>query len=157
MFKKLFSKAGKEERSNKFSVYDIMINILPMCVITTALFLLNIILLALCPLFGADAGVVWRNWAIYTGIGVAIGYVIMALSAIIIMIVERNRIKNVSFWKKVAVVVTWPIFTILAVPIELVALFSKNLTWKAIPHTDNTNFEKLNTEHYQTEEEKLEG
>lgn len=146
LWKKLFSKNSKDEENkvHKFSIFDISVNILPICVISTTILFIHIILLALTPLFSNNAGEVWTNWLIWTAIATAIGYVFMALSAIVIMIVERKRIKDVSFWKKVAVVLTWPIFTFLAVPIEFVALFSKNVGWKAIPHTDTTNFEKLN-------------
>ena len=32
----------------------------------------------------------------------------------------------------------------LSIPIEIFALFSKNIGWKAIPHKDTTTFEKIN-------------
>lgn len=38
----------------------------------------------------------------------------------------------------------WPFFLLIATPAEFVAIFSKNLGWKEIPHKNTTTFEDLN-------------
>lgn len=146
LLKKLFSKNKSNEKSNKFSVYDIFINCMPICVITTTLWLLQLILISFSPLFGIDAGMVWRQWAIGFGTTVAVSYLLLVLNAILIFIIERKRIKNVGFWKGALMTLMWPFFIMISIPIEFVALFSKNVGWKTIPHTDTTNFEQLNEE-----------
>ena len=68
----------------------------------------------------------------------------MVMQGVLMFIAEHKRIKNVSFIKKVLICLTWPIFSFLTVPIAVIAMFSRNVVWKTIPHTDTTNFEQLN-------------
>ena len=96
------------------------------------------------PLFGADIAKIWIDWALSFGFFTALGYVIEVLRAALIFIVERDRIKNVSWWKKTLICLLWPVFIVISVPIEFIALFSKNVVWKPIPHTDTTDFAALN-------------
>lgn len=65
-------------------------------------------------------------------------------NAILMFFVERKRIKNVKFINKVLVVLFWPLFLMIQVPIDIQAICSKNLAWKPIPHSDKTSFEHVN-------------
>lgn len=140
LIKNLFSRKGK----NKGSTFDILINITPFGIIGFALSLIEIILLAFSPLFGLNLGLIALRLLKGTGITLAFSYLACMLNAVLIFIVERKRIKDVSFGKKILMVLCWPFFTFLNLPIQIVALFVKNVAWKAIPHTDNTTFDKLN-------------
>ena len=137
-------KDGNPENTIKFSKYDIFVNILPFYVIATFLFIVQFVLCALAPLFQPiDVGAYWIGWLISTGKSLLSAYVVGMISAIVIFIAERKRIYGVSFMKKVAITLLWPIFIALWVPIDIVALFSKNLGWKTIPHNDNTSLEQI--------------
>jgi hypothetical protein len=67
-----------------------------------------------------------------------IGYVTFALFAVLLFIIERKRIPKMSFMKKVAISLVFPLFMGLQFPIDVVAFFSRNLQWKVIPHKDTT-------------------
>jgi cellulose synthase/poly-beta-1,6-N-acetylglucosamine synthase-like glycosyltransferase len=58
LMKALFGskKEGSKTKHYKKSVYDISINILPVCIISVALTLLQVIFLLVCPFFGCDLG-----------------------------------------------------------------------------------------------------
>lgn len=152
LFKSLFSNKkptdenGNPKKNNKFSKYDIFVNCLPICVISGLLTIVNMILLAIAPL--VDATVIARdyfiNWGITLGISAAVGYVVMVIQAVVIFILENKRIKNVSIIKRIGMALLWPIFLFLSFPLEFIAMCSKNIGWKTIPHTDTTNFEALN-------------
>jgi len=45
---------------------------------------------------------------------------------------------------KILSTVLWPLFILIATPAEFVAIFSKNLGWKPIPHKNQTTFNDLN-------------
>lgn len=143
LFARLF-KRSKNGKSNKVSTYDIFINIMPLCVISACLTILNFIMLLFCPLFGFSLKSVLFDYLIGFANSLLFGYISMFISGVIIFILERKRIKNVKFYKKVLMAFAWPIFIALSIPIEFVALFSRNVGWKTIPHTDTTTFEKVN-------------
>lgn len=143
--KSLFSKNNK----HKMSTYDIFINCMPFCLVMTGLFLLQLIMTFLSPLFGISL----RDAFLATSYDSAImniihptgylwnlartcimGYIGTLISAIIVFILGRKRIKNVSFIKKVWYTLIWPFFLLIQFPIDIQALFSKNLGWKPIPH-----------------------
>ena len=71
-------------------------------------------------------------------------YLTLVLTSILIFIIEHKRIKNVSFGKKILAVLVNPFFLFLSIPMEFVALFTKNVNWTCIPHIDTTNFGDLN-------------
>jgi meiotically up-regulated gene 157 (Mug157) protein len=44
--------------------------------------------------------------------------------------------KDISVFKKIILCILWPFFIFIQLPIDIQALFSKNLGWKTIPHGD---------------------
>lgn len=156
LFKSLFKRTPKGEKSYKFSKYDIFVNSMPYCAVNVLLWVLNFLLIALTPLFGVDAAVFWKEWGITFGTSIATGYLSLMLQAVVILIVEHKRIKNVNWFKKILIALFWPIFLFLSFPLEVVALFCKNLGWSKIPHTDTTNFESLNQNYIEQEQNQAE-
>lgn len=152
LLRSLFSR----EVRHKYSLYDLTTNMIPSSLIWFALFLLQLVLLLITPLvspgvsfqeiflrmgdsFWNPAGLLWiwlRNALFST--------VILMISAAVIFVTERKRIKNVSLGKKILVSLFWPLFLAIQLPMDIQALFSKNLGWKPIPHADKTTFDKVN-------------
>lgn len=62
--------------------------------------------------------------------------------AVYLFIVEDDRIKKISFWKKVLYVFTWPIFDIIGRYTIYAALFMK-VEWKPIPHESKVTIDDL--------------
>ncbi len=137
---------GEEVKWFRWSASSLISTILPIGIIGCITTLINVILLAFAPLFGLDAGVGFANWAISFAIGAVLGYFNLMLSAIICYIKERKRIKNVSMGVKIASVFLWPIFALLMVPLQIIALFTKKLTWTPIDHKDTANHESFNNQ-----------
>ena len=67
----------------------------------------------------------------------------MLALAIIVFIVCRKRIFHVSLGKKILVSLVWPLFLMIQFPIDFVAMCSRNLGWKVIPHDDKTTINTL--------------
>ncbi len=143
LFKKLFKRTPKNQKSNKFSTYDIMVNIMPICVTTAAIFILNWIFILLTPLFMSNYLAIWRTHLIDLGWTLLKGYLTILFIAILLFIWERKRIKDVPLMTKILAVLFFPIFLFISIPIETICVFKK-VGWKAIPHTDTTDFEKVN-------------
>ncbi len=142
LLKCLFS--PKREFKNKGSVYDLFINCMPICTIVTVIGLLQLIAYAFAPLSGVTFGASMLRWLKGFGISFLSFYITNFVSAIIVFIVEHKRIKDVSLLNKILITLFWPLFVALQFPIDIVALFNKNLGWKPIPHEDTTDFEALN-------------
>lgn len=144
LVKSLFTPKSKIENKHKFSTYDITINIMPICVITTLVFILKFIFVAIAPLFGYDLKEVYLNFLFESILFGSISYILVVFCSILLFIIEKDRIKNVSLGSKILGTLLWPFFLFLSIPLEFVAIFTKNLYWKTIPHTDNTSIDKLN-------------
>ena len=152
LFKNLFKKGTK----HRGSVYDIMVNITPAPLFMLVLQALQFTLTATAPLvdksltyrrvfFGYNEGFWSSDGLLYTWLrSTIISFIITALIAVLIFIIERRRIKGVSFIKKVLITLTWPFFLLIQLPIDVQAFFSRHLGWKPIPHKDKTSFEHVN-------------
>lgn len=148
--KHLFSPKQK----NKFSTYDIMINILPFCLILTILGVIQLILVSLTPLFtnlsmydvfiSANHNVITSQGFLFSFLrNTIISYFSTVLSAIAAFIWGRKRIQGVSFIKKIMLTLVWPLFLAIQFPIDVQAFFSKNLDWKPIPHEDHKTLNSI--------------
>ena len=145
MMKGLFTPKRKGGSIYKGSAYDISVNILPVFVILAVTTILQIICLAMAPLFGEfNFFDVMLNYLLGLLPGAAFSYGIVLFATIVLYIVERKRIKKVSRPIKIISAIIWPVFLAISGPCELVSLFIRNLGWKPIPHKNTTNFDALN-------------
>lgn len=154
LVKSLFGKGTKR----RFSVYDIFSNVLPSTLFFFALQILQIALYSLAPVldpgvtfsqvfFGDTANLLVSNGLLFVWLRSLItSYVTVFAGAIVVFVADRKRIKNVSFFQKVLVALCWPPFLGIQLFMDVQALFSKNLGWKPIPHSDKTSFEHVNAE-----------
>lgn len=147
LWKNLFRKG-----SYKISTYDYIGNIMPFCLLYLFSWILQMVFLCFSPLFGIALwplilqAIINLLWTMLTG------YITFAISALILFIVERKRIHNVSLIKKIGIILTFPLFMGMQFIIDFVALCgSRDLTWKTIPHNDTTSVEMLLSEQTQSE------
>lgn len=167
VIKAQFKSKKKGGCPNKGSLHDIGINILPIGVLSTIVGFIQVVALItvaiVCGINGwypdvyqpistfGEAmnvtGMILGNFARNLVIGILASYIFLIIPTIIIYIVERKRIKNVSIWLKILSVICWPVFFVVFYAIqEIQAVFCKNLAWKTIPHKDTTDFETLHAE-----------
>lgn len=133
----LFRSKKKGAHDNKFSVYDISATILPLGVIGVSIGILQLIFVALSPLFGHDAALVWTYYGIIAAVGFGISYLSTFIVGLLLVILERRRIPKVKFWTMVAALLLWPFFLLLNVLLDVLALFKKKVEWKVIPHGES--------------------
>lgn len=146
--RQLFCSLFKRKTSHKGSAYDILACIVPYTVIGVFCTLLQAFLLS--PLFGVESWggtgsfqqFVSQNW-LWWAITVGGGFLLYVIPAILLFVVERKRIKNVSLFKKILIVLFWPLFNLINMPLQLIALFKK-VEWKAIPHEAAITHDALN-------------
>lgn len=147
LIRSLFKSKKKNGNKNKFSLFDMTVKVTPVFLLTSFLFIARFISISLAPIIFPDQysfKEVYLQFLIIGAILATLSYIGLVLSAVIVYIAERKRIKRVSFFMKVISSLLWPLFLAIATPAEYVAIFSKNLGWKEIPHKNTTNFEDLN-------------
>ncbi len=149
----IFTPQKKGGGKHKGSLYDISVNILPCCVISAAITLLQMALSLFGPLFGCSIRDAFMEWVRF-GLPLAgISYVLSIIGSYLIYFLERKRIPEMPLWIKIVSPFLWPIFLFISIPAEIVALFTKNVGWKPIPHSDTTDFDTLNAVHEEIAEE----
>lgn len=153
LIKSLFAK----HTVHRVSVYDIFANTLPSVAFNVLLFVLQILFIIITPLvdptltleeimIGDSVSLFDSDGLLFAWLRTAMSaYVGLLLNAIAIFVFERKRIKKVPLYKKVLISLAWPIFIAIQIPIDIQAVFSRNLEWKPIPHKDQTKFENVNT------------
>ena len=146
-FKDLLARLFKPQKKGgveyKISAYDIFVGILPFFTISASLFILRLLFVLVSPCFGTPMDVFWSSIMIM-GQGLLIAYVSSVAAAALVFIFESKRIKKVPLWLKIVSTLLFPIFLFLSIPLEFVALFTKKVGWKTIPHEDTTTFESVN-------------
>ena len=155
-FRDLCRRLFKKDTQHRVSLYDITVFILPTPLILLLLQLILFALTAIAPLidssvtarqifFGSSSNILTSEGLVFALLRSAIASAaITLLTAIIIFIIERKRIKGVSFFRKVLITLCWPLFLLIQLPMDVQAFFSRNLGWKPIPHNDQTKFEHVN-------------
>ncbi len=151
IFKKIVKPVKRGGCKHKFSAFDIFVNIMPVCVITVAITVLKHIFYLLSPLFGKSLGEVYGHHLVNFGKTFLFSYIVMIFASVIMFILERKRFPKIKMSIKILSVLLWPIFLLVSVPAEVVALFCRNLGWKPIPHTDTTCMEHLSKGHHKTD------
>ena len=145
LVKELFKPKKKGGCTRKFSVYDITVNVLPVGVITVCLGLIEHTLYLLAPLFDNSLSIsqIYMEKLPEMIVTTALSYTATVLLTILVYILEAKRIPKVGGFVKVMSVLLLPLFTLLAVPMDVISLFCKNLGWKPIPHIDTTDIEHV--------------
>ena len=135
---KLIKNLFNPKKKYKISTYDLTANSLPFCLLYVFLWVGQFVMLLFSPLFGITLAPLILAMIINLGWTLLAGYITFALSAALLFIIERKRVPKMSFMKKVAISLMFPLFMGLQFPIDVVAFFSRNLQWKVIPHKDTT-------------------
>lgn len=152
IIKSLFKRKSKGGCPNKGSLHDMAINILPISLLTAVVTILQLGAYMFAPLFGIELPSLLLSWFITFLKAFGISCLTLMIPTVIIYIVERKRIKNLGFFTGLLALICWPLFLALYFPQEIVAILSKNLGWKEIPHKDKTKHSDL----HKTEEKKEE-
>lgn len=139
----LFSKRKSSSPVNKFSVFDLGMNIYPSLLVFLGIALFQHILLWLSPLFGYSVGEAYSRVLPSMLFGLLFYYVMTTLLVTLLYVVERRRIPRVRFGIKVASILLMPLFLAVSFGAAVAALFAKNVSWKPIPHKDTTTIEAL--------------
>ena len=161
-FRDLVTNVFRKGTCHRGSVYDIMVNTTPAPLFMLLLQILQFILTVTAPLvdrsltyrrvFVGDTAGFWQSFWLSDGLlftwlrSTVLSFIFTAFIAVLIFIIERRRIKGVSFGMKVLIPLAWPLFLLIQVPIDVQALLSRHLGWKPIPHKDKTSFEHVNPE-----------
>ena len=148
LLKALFSKKTK----NKVSLFVSLSFHSFIILVTTAIFLLQMILLFLSPLFGVslyDAFLYWNNdasfiqnmfFSLNTGalFGLAKTFVFFLfngyLTAVAVLIAGHDKYKGYDIGKRIGAFFLYPLFLALQFPLDLSVLFLKEVKWRKIPH-----------------------
>ena len=161
ILKAQFTPKKKGGCPNKGSLHDIAINILPLAFLATMVTVFQVVALLSITLFnGINQGLIYdfgsavsHIWTYMlstylrnSAFGFIGTYLTLLIPSIVIYIIERKRIKNVSLGIKIGSTLLWPFFLAIYIFQEVQAVFSPKLGWKEIPHHDTTDFEALNEE-----------
>ena len=136
---KLIKNLFNPKKKYKVSTYDLCANCLPFCLMYVFIYVAQFVLLLFAPLFGISLAPLLLSYILSLSITLGIGYLTFFFTAVLLFILERKRVKKMSFWKKTKICLVFPFFMGLQFPIDVVAMCSRNLTWKVIPHKNNSS------------------
>lgn len=147
LFKNLFRKKDKNgNKVNRVSTYDMMWRITPVQLVNFVLTICQYIALAFLPLAGVNAAELAQSYLILTLFHLCKSYLTRFIVGIIMVMLEYKHLQQVGGDRLGKIILTclfYPIFNWLTLPILIVALFSRNLQWKTIPHKDTTSIEDI--------------
>lgn len=143
LLKSFLTSTKRGGTSHKGSTYDILINISPVGLIGCLFAFFQVVALCFSPLFGYNIIEVLLGYL--SGYGISLGITIIALifASMFLCLLEIRRLPRINPITLLIAIILWPIFVLLAAPFDVIALFSRNLVWKAIPHDDTTDFDEI--------------
>lgn len=143
LLKSFFTTVSRGGTSHKGSTYDILVNITPVGLLGTMFAFFQVIALCFSPFFGYNIIEVLLGYLWGYGISLLITIIALIFTSIFLCLIEAKRIPRVNPITLLIAIILWPIFLLLAAPFDVIALFSKNLVWKTIPHDDTTDFDEI--------------
>jgi cellulose synthase/poly-beta-1,6-N-acetylglucosamine synthase-like glycosyltransferase len=146
LLRSIFRSPKKGGGVHKGSLFDITVNILPFCVITTVITLMQIASSVVRAFLGGNFWISLGHHLLSALPMTLFSYSLMVIASVLIYVLERKRIPKMPLWIKIASALVWPLFLLCSYPCEIVALFKRNVGWKPIPHSDTTDFDTLNEE-----------
>ncbi len=141
----LFTPKKKLPNVRKFSVFDLGMNIYPSLIVFVSILIVQQIFLWLSPLFGLSVIDAYLASLPSTLIGFAFYCFFTMLVTAMVYFVERRRIHKFNPLIKLGSIILMPLFLGVSFILAVVALFTKNIAWKPIPHQDTTDLETLQT------------
>ena len=148
LFKALFNKNNK----NKMSIYVSLTFHSCITLVAMSLFLLQLILLFLSPLFNIslyEAFLYWNHdvsWFTNMFLSMRTGFLFTFiktlamfffsayLCGLIVLLAAKDKYKGYKASNKMKAFILYPFFLALQFPLDLVVLFRKEVKWKKIPH-----------------------
>lgn len=148
LFKALFNKNNK----NKMSIYVSLTFHSCITLLVMSLFLLQLILLFLSPLFNIslyEAFLYWNHdvsWFTNMFLSMRTGFLFTFiktlamfffsayLCGLIVLLAAKDKYKGYKASNKMKAFILYPFFLALQFPLDLVVLFRKEVKWKKIPH-----------------------
>ena len=148
LFKALFNKNNK----NKMSIYVSLTFHSCITLVAMSLFLLQLILLFLSPLFNIslyEAFLYWNHdvsWFTNMFLSMRTGFLFTFiktlamfffsayLTGLIVLLAAKDKYKGYKASNKMKAFILYPFFLALQFPLDLVVLFRKEVKWKKIPH-----------------------
>lgn len=145
LLRSIFKSKKKGGGSYKWSMYDLLVGLMPLCVVAALIAILQNLFFLMAPLFTnvglADIYPTFLLNSLKTTLGT---YLTLIFSSTLLYILERKRFPKVRFSIKLASVLLWPIFLLIAAPLQIIAVFKREVTWVPIPHTHATAIENVN-------------
>ncbi len=128
----------------KWSMYDLLVGLTPLCVIGAVIGILQNLFFFIAPLFTDIAWMdIYPAYLKNTLLTTAVTYLTLIFSSTLLYIVEGKRFPKIKLSLKVASVLLWPAFLLLAAPLQIIAVFKKKVSWIPIPHTNGTAIEHV--------------
>ena len=137
---------SKRSLSNRVSCYEMFVHVFPAPIISTTWFILYILLHTIFFVCGIEAKDIYYSNAVPT--------LIWELITIFGIAILHSLFCTIKYWKhipgkfnhKVVAMLLFPLFVALYIPLSYKALFSKDVKWEAIPHTETKKIEELENE-----------
>ncbi len=128
----------------KWSMFDLWVGLLPLCAVAALIGILQNIFFLLAPIFTEasllDIYIPFLTNGLYTTVG---SYLVLVFSSALLYALERKRFPKVRFSVKLASILLWPIFLFIAAPLQIIAVFKREVVWVPIPHTHATAIENV--------------
>lgn len=145
LLKSLFQSSKKGGGHCKWSMYDLFVGLTPLCVIATLIGLLQNVFFLMAPIF-TEVGIadIYPQFA-WNSLQTTLGtYLTLLCSSTLLFIMERKRFPKIKMSIIVLTILLWPLFLLIAAPLQIIAVFKREVKWVPIPHTHATAIENVN-------------
>ncbi len=129
---------------HKWSIYDLLVGLTPLCVIGFVIGILQNLFFLAAPIFTRVSVLdIYPAFLLNSAGTTGFTYLLLIFSSTLLYIVEGKRFPKVKLSLKIASVLLWPAFLLIAAPLQIIAVFKKKVAWTPIPHTHATAIEGL--------------
>ena len=130
--------------SERISSYEMNVHISPMIVVGTTWMILYHIIHLIFFLTHIESNYYYTHVTLLIGGCFLIGTILLAILNGLIPVLKCGKHLSGNFFFKTLAVLAFPFYMITYLPIYYIALFKKDVKWKAIEHNNTTTIDQLN-------------
>lgn len=147
LFKSLLKSTKKGGGRCKWSMYDLLVGLTPLCVIGAVIGALQNLFFLLAPAF-TDATLVdiYSEFLLNSVVTFGGSYALLVFSSALLYALECKRFPKIRADRLIVSILLWPLFLLIAAPFQIAAVFIKDMAWKPIPHTHALTVEHIRKE-----------
>ncbi len=143
LLKMTFEFKNKRSIKERISSFEMLVHIFPFPIIAILWFMISLITHTTFFIIGIESLSFYLQSSLLTTLFQFLSLFGMALIHVIVVMIKYHKNLNISFIRKLKIILIFPFFASKFIPLSFKALFAQNVTWEPIKHLESKSIKDI--------------